>query len=223
MEALLKDDNLRLFIEMRSQETPDLSTRLDGLRARIALGLLPYTWYNKRDHLLTIDFTRNENRTTQSLQLYSHRDAGQKGEMWLARFAFDPVVGHMCLESQEGAYQFLVKCVESISGIKFGGSKDRKRWKQPKTPSQSTEVVAQADLAAEVEQAPYRVPSALNFEHLQVFIAGRLSVAEDHIWTLREDPSYFQDTAQAYEQHQRQNLHTAQSGPAPNNNKSTWA
>jgi hypothetical protein len=143
--------------------------------------------------------------------------------MWLARFAFDTVVGYMCLEIQRGVYLFFVKCVEAISGIKFGGPKSHKRWKQPKTPSQSTEVVAQADLAAEVEQAPYRLSSALNFKHLQVIIAGRLSVAEDHTWTLRENPSYFRDTAQAYEQHQRQNLRTTQPGSAPNNNKSAWA
>jgi hypothetical protein len=78
MEDLLKDDNLCLFIETRSQETPDVFTRLDGFLARDALGLLPYTWYNERDHLLANDFTRNKNPTTQFLQLYSHRDAAEK-------------------------------------------------------------------------------------------------------------------------------------------------
>ena len=55
-------------------------------------------------------------------------------------------------------------------------------------------------------EAPYRVPAHLNVERLQSMVFAKRSAAEDHHWTLREDPGYFSDTIKAYSEHRTERL-----------------
>ena len=41
------------------------------------------------------------------------------------------------------------------------------------------------------EQAPYHLPTKLDLRHIASLLAARENAAEDHLWLLREDPSYF--------------------------------
>lgn len=59
-------------------------------------------------------------------------------------------------------------------------------------------------LAASVAEAPYRVPAELNLQRLESIIQAKLSDAEDHVWTLREDPGYFAFTLQENKDHRQE-------------------
>ncbi|KAF2842155.1 hypothetical protein M501DRAFT_998409 [Patellaria atrata CBS 101060] len=56
-------------------------------------------------------------------------------------------------------------------------------------------------LESMIQDAPYRTPKALDFEKLRILVDARKSAAEDHIWTLREDPSYFADCIRVQGEH----------------------
>ena len=61
-------------------------------------------------------------------------------------------------------------------------------------------------VAASVATAPYRVPAQFDFSRIKALVNAKLAEAEDHIWSLREDPAYFRDFAWDWSQHQPENL-----------------
>lgn len=64
---------------------------------------------------------------------------------------------------------------------------------QPEPPALSTSETSLALLATVAAEAPYRLPASLNLTRLKAIVAAKRSAAEDHIWSLREDPGYFAD------------------------------
>ncbi|KAF8635999.1 hypothetical protein AX15_000160 [Amanita polypyramis BW_CC] len=64
---------------------------------------------------------------------------------------------------------------------------------QPEPPTLSTSETGLNSLATVAAEAPYRLPTSLDLSRILDIIAAKCSAAEDHIWTLREDPSYFSD------------------------------
>jgi hypothetical protein len=52
-------------------------------------------------------------------------------------------------------------------------------------------------------EANYKLPGLLNLVHLKDMISARCSAAEDHIWALGEDPSYFETNVHAFRDHQQ--------------------
>jgi hypothetical protein len=49
--------------------------------------------------------------------------------------------------------------------------------------------------------APYCGSSLLNFPKLHGYISVTFDTQKEHVWALREDPSYFADTVWGYEEH----------------------
>lgn len=62
---------------------------------------------------------------------------------------------------------------------------------QPAPPPLASSETGLALLATVRAEAPYRLPASLDPTRLQGIIAAKRSAAEDHIWSLREDPGYF--------------------------------
>ncbi|KUJ09520.1 uncharacterized protein LY89DRAFT_657928 [Mollisia scopiformis] len=54
--------------------------------------------------------------------------------------------------------------------------------------------------------APYRVPAALDFNHLKALTTSKRNMAEGHIRDLREDPSYFADVVGDWSEHRQERL-----------------
>ena len=59
-------------------------------------------------------------------------------------------------------------------------------------------------LTMEILEAPYRVPDRFEVSKLQSFIKARRDHAEDHLWSLREDPSYLQDSVLEWSEHRQE-------------------
>lgn len=70
-----------------------------------------------------------------------------------------------------------------------------------------------ADLAAE---GPHRLPKGLDLPRLKAIFSAKRSAAEDHMWALREDPSYFADCVQELMDHRFEQLKDAHGRPHPN-------
>jgi hypothetical protein len=52
----------------------------------------------------------------------------------------------------------------------------------------------------------YRAPSIFDYQRMRSIIGSKRGEAEDHIWSLREDPSYFADTILEWSEHRRERL-----------------
>jgi hypothetical protein len=98
-------------------------------------------------------------------------------EMFKARFVFPTHGGHLILEAQSALYLFLVDCCKEISCLISSADIANSIGvvlSPPPTHSRSS-------LAVEMTEAPYRVPAALNLQHLENLIFGQRSAAEDHV------------------------------------------
>ena len=56
------------------------------------------------------------------------------------------------------------------------------------------------------EQAPYHLPTKLDLRHIVSLLAARENAAEDHLWLLREDPSYFAERLLEAKEHRQELL-----------------
>lgn len=63
-----------------------------------------------------------------------------------------------------------------------------------------------ASLAVMAAEAPYRLPSSLDLARLESLLSAKMSAAADHIWALREGPSYFAETVLEYREHRQELL-----------------
>jgi hypothetical protein len=64
--------------------------------------------------------------------------------------------------------------------------------------------------------APFFPPAQFNFKRLRTVITSKIGERNDHIWTLREDPSYFGDVSEDQKNHARAEFVTFAAGrPTP--------
>jgi hypothetical protein len=107
------------------------------------------------------------------------------------------------LEIQQRIWHFLVSwCKILLSDIPF--LTQGKVLPDPgPLEDQETEITSLEIVAME---APYRIPARLDFTRLKAIAAAERNAREDHIWNLREDPSYFAEVMQEYSEHRQEIL-----------------
>ena len=146
--------------------------------------------------------------------------------MW-AGIGWHPGDGLLILEIQETIMGFLVQCAELILHdllpLKVPPKPVSLFSPEPsisESPSSSPMIpipseASWASVAAAAAEAPYRVPVQFDFPRLQRLVNARRAEAEDHIWTLREDPGFFQETVNNWAQHRQEVLRNKNGKPHP--------
>ncbi|KAI7773168.1 hypothetical protein LA080_011723 [Diaporthe eres] len=109
---------------------------------------------------------------------------------------FKPQEGFMILEAQEGLLAFLVDCCKNILHDIPEDAITSSKYQIREEPQLKTEAETTGfdSLAVMTAEEPYRVPAHLDLERMEALLAARTSAAEDHLWSLREDPGYFSET-----------------------------
>lgn len=108
---------------------------------------------------------------------------------------FRPGEGLLILKAQQRLLRFLVQfCRRILHDIPDA---QMTSGKFPILPEPQLKTEARVDcfesLADMAAEAPYRVPQRLDLGRVRSLLEARASAAEDHLWALREDPSYFAD------------------------------
>ncbi|CZR46935.1 uncharacterized protein FPRO_08309 [Fusarium proliferatum ET1] len=115
---------------------------------------------------------------------------GKEWPVW----QYSTASGIVILEVQERLMDFLVKCCYRIlHEIEPHNlfSDVHPVQPEPELPSTTQTEGLQTSLLEITFEAPYRVPTRLNFANLEKLFAARAAAAEDHVWAMREDPNYF--------------------------------
>lgn len=109
---------------------------------------------------------------------------------------FEPQEGFMILEAQEGLLSFLVDCCKYILHDISEDAiiSDKYQIKEEPQLKTQAETTGFDSLAVMMAEEPYRVPAHIDIERMESLLAARASAAEDHLWSLREDPGYFSET-----------------------------
>ena len=50
-------------------------------------------------------------------------------------------------------------------------------------------------------ESPYRIPAQVDLSHLEFLVSAKQWEAKEHLWLLREDPSYFKNSCQEWKAH----------------------
>ena len=53
-------------------------------------------------------------------------------------------------------------------------------------------------------ETPYRLPARLDLDRIEALLQAKVSAAEDHVWALREDPSYFAEQLGKIKEHRQE-------------------
>ena len=116
-----------------------------------------------------------------------------------------PGQGIIILEMQQRVMQFLVDCCRGIlHDIPEPLLLSDQYPPKPNPTLQMETVNGFASLAVMAAEAPYRAPASLDLARLESLLTARMSAAADHIWSLREDPSYFADALSEIKEHRQE-------------------
>lgn len=106
---------------------------------------------------------------------------------WSHQYSFP---GFLILEAQERVLSFLVKCAKLILHDLTGAAV----LQAPIQPGGNLlkAEVGHASLATIAAEAPYQKPNDLDFARIASLLAAKYDQVSDHLWSLREDPGYFE-------------------------------
>ncbi|GJJ74589.1 hypothetical protein EMPS_06947 [Entomortierella parvispora] len=196
-EDLLKPKILPIFLNARARHYPSVfaSTDEQSFRFAQAGGIVTLGYLDGFTMMLTgqnSPSTYGKLSTTFGLKM---PDRGVK-----------PGVGLLILKAQERVYRFLVDCCLHVLQMTREAAMADATSIEPEPPALCMIDGQMHSLADVVSAAPYSVPAKLELGRLRDLVAARRSAAEDHIWSFREDPGYFENAIIEMREHRQEML-----------------
>ena len=216
LEDLLKPKNLLMFLNARGRHDPDIFANADFNSihlGHVAQAVIPA--YISGYTMLLI----GQKSPSRYGRLIPWEDDGNAFSMMSSGIGIQPGEGLLIMKIQQRKLGFLRSCAEIIlqdlplhdAAIPAQppppgfGADSRERFDDSEWPS----------LTKDILEAPYRVPDQLDIGRLQSFVSAKRDEAADHIWSLREDPSYFKNTVLDWSEHRQEKILTANGGTHP--------
>ncbi|KAK3669234.1 hypothetical protein LTR78_010888 [Recurvomyces mirabilis] len=203
-EDLTDAKKLLLLFQARGRSSPDVFAIADEQAAHLGFtsGAIVQPFLNN----YTMYFSgRSTAEVYGEIVAWDDDDAAFQDMMY--QRALQPGAGLTLLEIQERIYDFLVECCKNIlhdiSGIAL--TSDAYPIQSEVSIAKDT-AIGFDSLAVMAAEAPYRVPAEFDLARLQSLFAARVSAAEDHIWSMREDPSYYAEHLTEASEHRTERL-----------------
>lgn len=181
---------LLLLLNARARNPPQVFAGADyqAMRlGRISQNIMPVFLTG---HTMIMHGTNDPQKYGQLISWDDHKDAL---EWYNTQKQFQPGEGILILEAQERLMKFLLDCCRiTLRDILSGGVPADAYPVQPE-PYLKTSLEANGydSLLTMKEESPYRVPSKMDLGRIEAILRARVGAAEDKLWALREDPSYF--------------------------------
>ncbi|KAL7627940.1 hypothetical protein AAE478_002135 [Parahypoxylon ruwenzoriense] len=213
-EDLAKTRSLPLLLNARGRNHPTNFAAADGDAMHLGKITAAVVAIFLNLHVMILNGTTRDEEYGKLLAWEEHKDAFD----WThTRRQFLPGEGLLILEAQDRLLEFLVACCrlilhdiparELVSNIHLIEHEPPRKVTVDNSGAASLTVMA--------EEAPYRSPSHLDLTHIESLLGARVAHAEDHIWSLREDPSYFSDRLFEMREHRSEMLKDVQGSIHP--------
>ncbi|KAG0090430.1 hypothetical protein BGZ93_005412 [Podila epicladia] len=201
-EDLLKPKIMLVFLNARARHYPSDFAAADETSFKFAetSGKVMPGFLN--DH--TMMFTGRNTPETYG-RLYSWEENKDAFEWMHTGRGYLAGKGLQILAVQERVYRFLVECCLHILQVTRAFVMTDTPI-EPEPPVLSISDGPTHSLAEISAVTPYSMPVKLNLGRLRDLIAAKRSAAEDHLWSLREDPGYFADTILEMKEHRQELL-----------------
>ncbi|KAF1993897.1 hypothetical protein P154DRAFT_47978 [Amniculicola lignicola CBS 123094] len=202
LEDLSKPKTVPLFLQARARSMPGAFTGADAEAAHIGYvtkAVVP---------LFLNEYTMMFNNVATAegyAELISWDENDDAFEWMTSRKGMLPGEGLVILEMQHRVMHFLVDCCQRIMhDIPTNDlASDSYPTKPPVALAKET-VDGFDSLAILAAEAPYRVPASMDLVRLESLLAAKKGAAEDHVWSLREDPGYFADAVFELKEHRQE-------------------
>ncbi|KAH6659289.1 hypothetical protein BKA67DRAFT_589404 [Truncatella angustata] len=202
-EDLGDPKTLPLLLDARGRTHPNESAAADGeamhLR-KVTMAIVPI-FLNQ--YVMILNGVTQQEDYGRLVAWDEHEDAFD----WMhTRKQFLPGEGLLILEHQQRVLQFLVQCCQKIlHDIPLEQMTSDAFAIQPEPQLKiSVDASGLSSLAVLAKEAPYRPPTLLDLDKIESLLAARTARAENHVWALREDPSYFAEALLEIKEHRQE-------------------
>lgn len=200
LEDLIKPKLLLIFLNARARHQPHEFVHSDLKLA--AFGETSGATFPAFLNEYTMLFHGRNTPATYG-ELVSWDDDDDAFEYMYNGIGMHPGHGLQALEIQQRIWEFLVSCckhlLQDMPSLTTGEVQS-----EPAPPTATEPNVT--SLEAIAQEAPYRIPARLDFSRLKALASAERNSREDHLWALREDPSYFADVMNDFAEHRQEML-----------------
>ena len=204
LEDLVKGHNLLLFFHSRGRNVPHVFSSFDRKTYRLGLTCNAIQQSFLEGYTMMLNGQTSPTTYGRLLDWSLHEEAQNLMKIGIGD---QPGEGLVTLEIQEKILRFLVECAEIILHDLLPLIKSSTSVPQSLPPPTSHHTDTEwPSLAAVVAEAPYQVPKQFDFSGIRSLVMAKRAEAEDHIWSLREDPGYFQDAVSEWSEHRGERL-----------------
>lgn len=199
-EDLGDPKTLPLLLNARGRNHPHLFAASDGEAMHLGKVTMSIVPIFLNEYVMTLNGMAQQEDYGKLVAWADHEDAFD----WMhTRKQFLPGEGLLILEFQERLLEFLIDCCKSIlHDIPMDQVTSDKFPIQPEPPfKEPLDAAGFSTLSIMAKEAPYRPPAKLDLQKIESLLSARTILAEDHIWSLREDPSYFAETMLDMKEH----------------------
>ncbi|KAK1979297.1 hypothetical protein LZ30DRAFT_597261 [Colletotrichum cereale] len=202
-EDLLKPKNLLLLLNARGRHHPCEFAAADNGAMHLGLITKKIVPVFLNGHVMVLNGAYDAGSYGKLLAWEDHPDCFD----WMhTGRQFLPGEGLLVLEAQEKTLSFLVKCCEGILHDIPPATLTTDAFPVVEEPHLGGDTAKDgfASLTEMAEEAPYRLPARLDVDRIESLLQAKLSAAEDHLWSLREDPSYFAEQLAEIREHRQE-------------------
>lgn len=202
-EDLSKPKTLPLLLNARGRHDPCDFASADGAAMRLGVSHRVFRLECLLQYVMILNGAYSPDEYGKLLAFREDRNAMG---WFLDGRQFSPAKGLIILEAQERVLGFLVSCCKQIMHEIPEHTLMSDAFPIKPTPELQTEADTGGfhSLAIMAAEAPYRVPAHLDFGRIESLLAAQASAAEDHMWSLREDPGYFADMQRELKDHRQE-------------------
>ncbi|UKZ74935.1 hypothetical protein TrVFT333_002605 [Trichoderma virens FT-333] len=221
-EDLAKPKSLLMLLNARARNHPSVFAATDGDAMHLGKVSCVIVPIFLNEYVMMMNGVTREEDYGKLVGWHENDDAFQ----WMStRKQALPGEGLITLEAQSRLLAFLTCCCEKILHDIPQEQLTSDAYPIQPEPSlkPSNDSGGLGSLVVLAEEAPYRVPAKLDLGKIESLLAARAARAEDHIWTLREDPSYFADQLFELKEHRNEaikdvlgNVHPTMKPPREN-------
>ncbi|KAJ9610246.1 hypothetical protein H2200_005023 [Cladophialophora chaetospira] len=204
IEDLVEPKNLLLLLNSRGHSNPDVFAHAD--RASCSIGLANHKIRTAFLPKYVMIFIGQDSQETYGTLVHGEKDA-QAYLLFIGGVHFHSDIGLLILEVQHKLYDFLLECCYQILSDVPQDQLDAEYLPKPlELNAIETSKYTYSDLTSVVAGVPYRVPATLDTNRLAEWIEAKRDAAEDHAWSIREDPGYFKMVLLERARHKVENL-----------------
>jgi len=189
-EDLVQPNNLLTFLNSRGRCLPHKFSFGDNVCAHAARPSSKCEEINQRRMIL-----HGKHTPAAYAALHTFK-AGDDADM----LGLHPITGLLVLEIQERILQFLVSCCRLILhdiDVDHINLHPTKAFGAITSQNSST----WRTVTSITDDIPYRLPQKFDLERLCMLVEAKQSEAEEHLWSLREDPGYFSQELHEWAEH----------------------